>query len=65
MLVQTATENQISEENVGDVKADPIVEGANGYITVEVDRNIKKKTSVISNILSYAGGFLVSYFKWL
>ena len=66
ILVPAALENQITEENAGDVKAKLIVEGANGPTTREADRILEEKgVIVVPDILANAGGVTVSYFEWV
>lgn len=64
ILIPAALENQITGENVKNIKARLIMELANGPITPEADvvlfaRNIP----VIPDILANAGGVTVSYFE--
>ncbi len=66
ILVPAALENQITEKNAGKVKAKIIAEGANGPVTPEADKILKKnKVFVIPDILCNAGGVTVSYFEWV
>jgi len=66
ILVPAALENQLTEENAGDVKTKLIVEGANGPTTPEADRILEEKgVVVIPDILANAGGVTVSYFEWV
>ncbi|CAK7007829.1 MAG: Glutamate dehydrogenase [Desulfovibrio sp.] len=61
-----ALENQINESNVHDIKASIILEGANGPTTVEADKVLAEKgVVVIPDILTNAGGVVVSYFEWV
>lgn len=66
MLVPAAIGNVITEENVDDIQADLIVEGANGPTTHAADAILEERgVPVIPDILANAGGVTVSYFEWL
>ena len=66
ILIPAATENQITEENAGNVCAEIIIEGANGPTTFEADKILQKKgITVVPDILANAGGVIVSYFEWV
>ena len=66
ILVPAALENQITEANAGDVKADLIAEVANGPLTPGADAILEEKgIPVIPDILANAGGVTVSYFEWV
>ncbi len=65
-LIPAAAGNQISKENVENVKAKVIFEGANGPIDAQADEILEKKgIIVIPDILANAGGVIVSYFEWV
>ncbi|SDJ97790.1 Glu/Leu/Phe/Val family dehydrogenase [Sediminibacillus albus] len=65
-LFLAALEDQIHEENVEDVKAQIIVEGANSPVTVEADETLSKRgVIIVPDILANAGGVIVSYLEWL
>ena len=64
VLVLAALENQITKENAGDVKADIVLELANGPISAEGDEILAKNgKTVVPDILANAGGVTVSYFE--
>jgi len=66
VLFLAALEEQIREDNVGQVKAKWIVEGANAPITGSADEVLaQRQVIVIPDILANAGGVIVSYFEWL
>ncbi len=65
ILILAALENQITEENVNQVKANYIVEIANGPINYQADQQLSGKgILVIPDILANAGGVICSYFEW-
>ena len=65
ILAPCALENVITRENANDIKAQLIVEGANGPTTAAADEIlIKKGIHVIPDILANGGGVTVSYFEW-
>lgn len=65
VLVLAAVENQITKQNMLDVKAKIFVEGANAPITQEADRYLHDRGCVVvPDILANAGGVLVSYVEW-
>lgn len=66
ILIPAALENQITKDNADNVKAKIILELANGPTSIEADKILeKKKTIVIPDILANAGGVTVSYFEWI
>ncbi|KTG11592.1 amino acid dehydrogenase [Haloprofundus marisrubri] len=66
VLVPAAVSNAITVENVDDVRAEMIVEGANGPITFAADTVLEERdVPVLPDILANAGGVTVSYFEWL
>ena len=65
ILVLAALENQITEKNADQIKANYIVEIANGPINYQADQRLAKKgTLIIPDILANAGGVICSYFEW-
>lgn len=66
VLVPAAIEDVIHLQNVDDVKAKLIVEGANGPTSAEADAIINEKGILVApDILANAGGVTVSYFEWV
>lgn len=66
VLVPSALENVLTEENAANVKARVIAEAANGPTTPEADKILfDKGVFVIPDIYSNAGGVTVSYFEWV
>ena len=66
VLIPAALENQINAENAGRIRAQVIVEGANGPTTVEADEILERSgTVLVPDILANAGGVVVSYFEWV
>ncbi len=65
VLAPCALENQITGSNADQIKAQLIVEGANGPITAGADEILTKKgIIVVPDILANGGGVTVSYFEW-
>ncbi|WEL25713.1 Glu/Leu/Phe/Val family dehydrogenase [Haloferax volcanii] len=66
LLVPAALENAIDGELAHDVKADVIVEAANGPLTPDADDVLtEREVHVFPDILANAGGVTVSYFEWV
>ncbi|MFC6797610.1 Glu/Leu/Phe/Val dehydrogenase [Haladaptatus sp. DYSN1] len=66
LLVPAALENAIDGDLAKDVKADVIVEAANGPLTPEADDILTEAdVHVFPDILANAGGVTVSYFEWV
>ena len=65
VLIPAALEDAITSDNVADVKAEIIVEAANGPITPEAHAAlVERGIVVVPDILANAGGVTVSYFEW-
>lgn len=66
VLAPCALDGVINAENVENVKAKIIVEGANGPTTSDADQVLNEKgTMVVPDILANGGGVIVSYFEWV
>jgi glutamate dehydrogenase (NAD(P)+) len=66
VLIPAALENQINSEIASRIKANIIVEGANGPTTVNADKILEAAgKKVVPDILANAGGVVVSYFEWV
>jgi glutamate dehydrogenase/leucine dehydrogenase len=65
ILILAALENQITAENASRIKADYLIELANGPISYEADQILAAaKKVVVPDILANSGGVIVSYFEW-
>lgn len=65
VLILAALENQITKDNAANIKADYIIELANGPITYDADQVLAAaKKIVVPDILANSGGVIVSYFEW-
>lgn len=65
IVVPSALENAITEENVSQIQAHIVLEMANGPTTAEADTVLEQRgVAVIPDILVNAGGVAVSYFEW-
>ncbi|NDG83854.1 MAG: Glu/Leu/Phe/Val dehydrogenase [Proteobacteria bacterium] len=66
ILVPAAIDGVISKDNMKNVKAKIISEGANGPITSEAQQYLEANGAfIIPDILANAGGVIVSYFEWV
>lgn len=66
MLIPAAVGNVITAENADRIRADTVVEGANGPITSNRGKILNDRgIPVIPDIIANAGGVTISYFEWL
>jgi glutamate dehydrogenase (NAD(P)+) len=66
VLAPCALEQVITEDNADQVKAQIVVEGANGPVTPAADEILEAKgVLVLPDVLANAGGVVVSYFEWV
>jgi glutamate dehydrogenase (NAD(P)+) len=66
VLVPAALENQLTGRNASRVRAQLVIEAANGPTTPEADRIFSDRgITVVPDILANAGGVTVSYFEWV
>jgi len=66
VLVPAAIEGQITHENAECIRAELIVEGANGPTTPEADAVLRDRgVTIIPDVLANSGGVIASYFEWL
>lgn len=66
LLIPAALQNQITTANAEQIEAKVVIEGANGPTTPEADDVLGDRgIPVVPDILSAAGGVVVSYFEWV
>jgi glutamate dehydrogenase (NAD(P)+) len=66
VLIPAALQTQITSANAEQITAKVVVEAANGPITPEADDILDDRgIPVVPDILSAAGGVVVSYFEWI
>ncbi|MBM7552440.1 Glu/Leu/Phe/Val family dehydrogenase [Thalassobacillus pellis] len=66
ILVPAAIENQITEDNAYNIKANVVVEAANGPTTLEATKILSDRgILLVPDVLASAGGVTVSYFEWV
>lgn len=66
VFIPAAMENQITAETAPLLKCSLVVEAANGPTDADGERNLASRgIELLPDILSNAGGVVVSYFEWL
>ncbi len=66
VLMPAAIEAQITADNVETVRADVVLEAANGPVTAAAAAVLEEGgVEVIPDILANAGGVIVSYYEWV
>ena len=66
VIIPAAIENQITEANAPDIKAEILCEAANGPTTTEATRILTERgVLIVTDVLASAGGVTVSYFEWV
>ena len=66
VLYLAALENQINGENMKDVKAKVLLEGANGPTTNEADLYLfEHGVDILPDVLANGGGVVTSYYEWV
>ena len=66
ILVPAAIDGVITRDNMKNIKAKIISEGANGPISSEAQQYLESQgVTIIPDILANAGGVIVSYFEWV
>ncbi|HLQ95244.1 MAG TPA: Glu/Leu/Phe/Val dehydrogenase [Pseudogracilibacillus sp.] len=66
ILVPAAVQNQIRGDNAANIKADIVVEAANGPTTMEGTKILTEQGKLlVPDVLASSGGVTVSYFEWV
>lgn len=65
ILVLAALEDAVTDDNVDAIKADIIVELANGPISSSAEKKLlAKNVTILPDVVANAGGVIVSYLEW-
>lgn len=66
LLLPAALSNQITTENAGRIRASIVLEGANGPTTEPAEDMLADRgILVVPDVITNAGGVIVSYFEWV
>lgn len=66
VLAPAALENQVTKDNAKDIRANTILEIANGPVTLEAGEMLNERNvTVLPDVLVNAGGVIVSYYEWV
>ncbi|MFB6085798.1 MAG: Glu/Leu/Phe/Val dehydrogenase [Halodesulfurarchaeum sp.] len=65
VLIPAALEGAIDVDLAPEVRADVIVEGANGPLTDGADQRLRGEVTIVPDILANAGGVIASYLEWV
>jgi glutamate dehydrogenase (NAD(P)+) len=66
VLIPSALEGQLTETRAGRIKAQLVLEGANGPTLPEADDILGSRgIVVVPDVICNAGGVTVSYFEWV
>ena len=66
ILIPAALENAVTADVARELRAELVVEGANGPLTTQADNILSERgIPVVPDVLANAGGVTVSYFEWV
>ena len=66
ILIPSALEKAVTNENANKIKAKILIEGANDCTEADADKILNERgVFVVPDILANAGGVVVSYFEWV